>query len=319
MKPLEQARLDLKLDMTELVNANFIATSQIRSLYRSAKLYMKHSDTIYFANKKQQYNKHKQDLDKQSQRHEIEIKDVIHPQKLSKIKALETVQEITLDKVSKIRTKNIQNAKESILISNYEALNTYYDSDHYIFMFAKIIASAYDKTKNTHPLFTGFISNMSRNDALLLNDLYKISLKSKLEVTKPVVYINKVDNKIRYLQNEDFVINTQTLAKLDTQQLNDNEISLAISSLIEAGLLKIEEPIQFALRNHSSTFEMPKETYPYFYESPLYKSYVKKYPSDLIKCMNINVVFTSIGLLFAETVCVNNLSNELAVVKENQS
>lgn len=174
---------------------------------------------------------------------------------------IKKLQESTLEKVSQIKPENIQEPALNILGPALEASRFYIEEETLREMFAQVIASSMDKTKNRtmHPSFVETIKQLSSNDALFLKEFKTakrlpygkiLSVENKEEVPDfPIPELHngqiEIPKSISLEEwNEKYAAKSKPFIEYfyysnSMTDMGDNELS--ISSLARLGLINVKE------------------------------------------------------------------------------
>lgn len=145
------------------------------------------------------------------------------------LKNLESLQNDIVAEIQNIPEENLQEPQFSIVGPALEASKFYIDEDEIRIMFAKLIASSMNSSKNdyTHHAFVEIIKMLSPLDA---KNLYHLS-KSDVQPIAKFIVTNTTEDTLKIIGNNIYLSNT------DIQ--NEKIIEPSIDNLLRLGLVTI--------------------------------------------------------------------------------
>lgn len=161
---------------------------------------------------------------------------------------LENYKQLILKELTPIKEENIQSPQLSILGPALEASSYYIEEEDLRKMFAKLIASTFDKTKNktTHVSFVEVIKQLSAYDAKLLKEIKIAETYPSFPIVSLLGDVNDMEQSFKIIKNLVFVI-----GPYDDLDLNE----FSISNLIRLGILTSNLEEAFPATLQSSTYD----------------------------------------------------------------
>lgn len=280
------ARAELKVDITEPINALTVNPATVLGEYFSAKLYKKYGDEIL----------------------EQKIRQIEHKWAREKLEYIRETEHLAMTSIYKIDESNLKDPSPSDLIPPIIALDIFYDKDHYRKMLARLISSTFNQDAINHPSFVEIIKQLSNCDVNVLIDVFALGQTLDITVAKPVLVPRKnvtpshESTEILILKYHDF-----GSYKPKSLKFKENEISNAIFNLTNLGILTFDSKF-----SHSKPLIFrgkPEEVilndeFLFFRESETYKDFLSIYNKDYkIGVLYVSLYFTSLGRDFFE-VCI---------------
>jgi len=198
-------------------------------------------------------------------------------------------QELCNKKFSEIPPEHLTEPRISILGPAIQSSEFYFEEEHYREMFANLIASSMDITKNNlvHPSFVDIIKQMSSTDALIFaaHTRERDTNIGTYPIAKVLISSGKFDVLSRKLKNI-------LLISDDFKEIDSTEVSISLTNLFRLGLIDI---------SFTATFS-DKSIYSYVDENPLVKEYRKISNNPQLEDIEKGTFeLTSFGYSFANT------------------
>lgn len=209
------AKASLKLDLTEAGNELFKPGATVVGRLFAARIYSKKADFIQ-----------EQSIQYLNDQFEIE-----------KHKLIKEAELLSLEKFLSIKEENITIPDPSNILPPIDALNIFYDKEHYRDMYARLIAISMDKSKYHHniPAYTEMIKQISDVDYVLLKHLYNSPEYWNIgHLLMTFTYDIYMTHKFQSLKMLDFKYNYK-------KGLTADIVSRSIDNLQRLGLIYVEQ------------------------------------------------------------------------------
>ncbi len=166
---------------------------------------------------------------------------------------LEKFEKQTREEMNLIKEENLQEPKMFILGPTMEAAKYYFEEDQYCEMFSKLIAGAFDSSKNDiiHPFFIEAIKQMKSNEAEILKTF-------KYNKVQPIAEYHLNNAKKGNNSVASYIIDKSYLYFLPTQIENPDINSAAISNLVRLGFLSVSYSETLTDENNYSKYYIEK-------------------------------------------------------------
>lgn len=199
------AKAEIKLDVTETFDAATLPGAKVVGSLFAAIIYDRYGQFITKTLRKK-------------------IEDEYETKKIELIKEVE---HNTLIEIMKINESNRTHPKYSLVVPAIEALDVYYDEEHYRQMFSKLIASTMNISKynDLHPSFSQIIKSISPSDAKILSIIENSLSTSSIKICR---LIAKGENQCK---------SQHILIDLTIDEISEEEITFSINNLESLGLI----------------------------------------------------------------------------------
>lgn len=280
------AKAELKLDVTKSFNNLTSKPAEVIGNVFAAKRYMKNRDLLV-------------------EHQKMMIDDHYAAEKYELLKKAEL---IAIKKANAIDEGNLMIPFTSDIIPPIDALDIFFDREHYRTMLSNLVASTFDKTAPVHPTFVEIIKRMSECDFMLFQDLYNIGQTHDITVAKTIL-IPTEESSIPHEFDEELIVHFPKLGEFEPQSLifTEHERSNSIVNLLNLGLLTMnskfsdDRPLMLTSDERDN---ITNPAYQFVKETTHYENMVGFYePEYLVTAIKTKLLFTSIAIDFYH-VCV---------------
>lgn len=227
---------------------------------------------------------------------------------VEKYKQKKQIEYMATQEASKIKLENLRIPLESEISPPIQALDVFYDKEHYRTMLSKLIAATFDETAPIHPSFVEIIKRLTECDRNMIYDLFVYGETLDITVAKTSIIPNGNNSSIQEF-TETLLVDYHNFGEFKplSQKYTEQERSNSVFNLTNLGILtfdsKFNESKELQLRgNRIENISLPE--FKFVRQSEYYKHLVDLYePEYTVTALKVNLFFTSLGYDFYQ-VCI---------------